>query len=241
MGQISAKDNTSGKTEDIHSTSNALDTNLATYLTGERYPTTVQTMTVIDGTDGSATVTLTFPASDYDDGDLVTISGSNSNPSIDGTYLITKSSSTQGTITIDGTTWTADGNTGTITIEHLNRGLFSVSSHAGQPQKIGAFTTAATSANGTPFRMPSGYASFQATIAGTTSATDFAATVNIQASNVSSAGAFVTLGTITLSATGASTVGDTDGFAIDAPWVWGRAQVTGLAGLGSTCEVWMGY
>jgi len=112
---------------------------------------------------------------------------------------------------------------------------------AGYTLELATFTTSATTDASTPIRSPSGYACFQASIAGTTSATDFVATVTVEGSNVSSASYFQPIGTIALAATGATTVGHSGSVSADIPWAWLRASVTGLTGLNSTCEVWMGF
>jgi hypothetical protein len=95
-----------------------------TFLTGERYPSTAAAVSDIDGTDGSSSVTLTFASTDYDNGDSITLSATDSDPSIDGEYTITKTSATEGVITISGTTWTSDGTTASAVFSHLSRGYF---------------------------------------------------------------------------------------------------------------------
>jgi len=89
------------------------------------------------------------------------------------------------------------------------------------------------SQTGTAVSLPSGRATFQAVANGSSGA--YAATVTIAGSNDNSN--FETLGTITLS--GTATTADSDGFAIDAPWAYVRASVSGFSGTGATCNVYM--
>lgn len=111
----------------------------------------------------------------------------------------------------------------------------------GGPGGDGAVTTLETflvaggaSQTGTAVAMPSGRCVFQAVANGTSGA--FAATVTILGSL--DGDNFETLGTITLS--GTATTADSDGFAIDAPWAWVRADVSGFSGTGATCAVYKG-
>ncbi len=89
------------------------------------------------------------------------------------------------------------------------------------------------SQTGTAVSMPSGRCVFQAVANGSSGA--FAATVAIKGSVDGTN--FETLGTITLS--GTATTADSDGFAIDAPWAYVRADVSGFSGTGATCDVYM--
>ena len=105
----------------------------------------------------------------------------------------------------------------------------------------GAVTTLETfliaggaSQTGTAVAMPSGRCVFQAIANGTSGA--FAATVTISGSLDGTN--FETLGTITLS--GTAPTANSDGFAIDAPWAWIRADVSGFSGTGATCIVYKG-
>ena len=88
---------------------------------------------------------------------------------------------------------------------------------------------------GDEVKIPGGRLTFQAVANGTSGA--FAATVTISGSNDGTN--FVTLGTITLS--GTATTADSDGFVIDAPWSFIRADVSGFSGTGATCDVYVGY
>lgn len=75
---------------------------------------------------------------------------------------------------------------------------------------------------------------------GATSAGAGAATIKIEGCNISASSAdalWLTLGTITLTL---STTQATDGFVIDAPWKFIRANVTAISGTDATVSVYAG-
>lgn len=71
---------------------------------------------------------------------------------------------------------------------------------------------------------------------GTTSAGAGAATINIEASNDLTA-PWLVLGIISLTL---GTTATADGFAIDAPWKWTRANVTAISGTNASVSVSFG-
>lgn len=73
---------------------------------------------------------------------------------------------------------------------------------------------------------------FQATVSGTGAVTS---TVLIQVSNDGTN--YITAGTITLSGTTSAT----DGFVLDAPWAYVRANVTAISGTSAAVTVTMAY
>lgn len=89
------------------------------------------------------------------------------------------------------------------------------------------------SQTGTAYNLPSGRATIQAVANGSSGA--FAANVTVAGSNDNSN--WETIGTITLS--GTATTADSDGFALDAPWAYIRASVSGFSGTGGTCDIYM--
>lgn len=75
---------------------------------------------------------------------------------------------------------------------------------------------------------------------GSTTAGSGAATIKIEANNVSLSAAdalWITIGTITLTL---GTTITTDGFVIDAPWGFIRANVTAISGTGASVTVYSG-
>jgi len=72
-------------------------------------------------------------------------------------------------------------------------------------------------------------------IVGATSSGAGGATVKIQGSNDKST--WVDLGTVTLTL---ATTASADGFVVDAPWVFSRANVTAISGTGAYASVFMG-
>lgn len=75
--------------------------------------------------------------------------------------------------------------------------------------------------------------SFQATVLGTGAVT---ATVEIEGSNDGAYWCDTPLGTITLS----GTTSHTDGFTVNAPWKYVRANITAISGTGANVSVLMG-
>lgn len=98
-------------------------------------------------------------------------------------------------------------------------------------QAIPLFTDRTTTGVGTTREAPGPGATVQATVTGTGA---LAATVLIDVGNIS--GSWLNLGTLSLSGNDAVT----DGLALDAHWVYIRANCTTLTGTGATLNVVMG-
>lgn len=111
--------------------------------------------------------------------------------------------------------------------------------HNYQPKGLTLQSAATTATAGTaqPLTMEQGKATFQAY--GTTSAGAGAATIKIQVSNVDVPGTndWLDAGTMTLTL---GTTSTSDGFAMDAAWVWVRSNVTAISGTGASVTVRMG-
>lgn len=217
---------------------------LGTYLTGERYPTTVSAVSSISNSGGSAL--FVFASTDYDDGDQVVASGFTGNSGyVNGTWTVVKASPLTATLKDSaGTTvtWLNVGSatdTGTFTFTHLSRGYFVVRDEGGGGASVTKMEDwddgDGASGNGTAIAAPSSKMTFQAVANGSSGA--FTAVVTIKGSNDGTN--FETLGTISLS--GTATTADSDGFAVDAAWAWIRADYATFAGTGRTCKVYVGY
>lgn len=98
-------------------------------------------------------------------------------------------------------------------------------------QAIPLLTNATSTGASSAAEAPGPGATVQATVTGTGAVT---ATVVIQVGNVS--GSWLDLGTLSLSGTTSAT----QGLALDAHWVYIRANVTTLTGTGATLNVVMG-
>lgn len=121
-----------------------------------------------------------------------------------------------------------------MTGDALNMAL-GTSGGADSVTPLGSFLVAGgASQAGAAINFPSGRSTFQAVANG--SSGSFTATVNIMVSLDNTN--WETLGTITLS--GTATTADSDGFAVDAPWAYVRADVAAFTGTGATCAVSMG-
>lgn len=110
-----------------------------------------------------------------------------------------------------------------------------VALQAGHAKKIENFLVAGgASQTGTLFRNHNKSLTVQAAAYCTSGA--YTATVALKGSNDGTN--FITLGTIALSGTG--TTVDSDGFAVDAPWKYLRADVSSFTGTGAVCDVHVG-
>lgn len=98
-------------------------------------------------------------------------------------------------------------------------------------QRIPLMTSRTATATGSTFEAPGPGATVQAVVTGTGALT---ATVVVQVSNDGSN--WLTISTLSLSGTTSAT----QGMALDAHWVYIRADLTVLTGTGATVNVWMG-
>lgn len=98
-------------------------------------------------------------------------------------------------------------------------------------QRIPLMTSRTATATGSTIEAPGPGATVQAVVTGTGALT---ATVVVQVSN--DGAAWLTISTLSLSGTTSAT----QGMALDAHWVYIRADLTVLTGTGATVNVWMG-